>query len=226
MMGTDLPPAADYIPDDATLEDMAEAVDHCRACPLWENATQGVFGEGPKTARVMLVGEQPGDREDLAGRPFVGPAGQVLDEALEEVGIPRAEVYVTNAVKHFKHEERGQRRIHRTPTLTEARACKPWLEREIARVKPQVLVALGSTAAKSLFGAEFRVTKQRGEPVDTDWAPFALATYHPSALLRMPEEDMRRQAREAFVADLGRVAERMRVRGSIGPDIPKKRRPS
>jgi uracil-DNA glycosylase len=203
------PPATDFMPDDATLADLARAVDGCRACPLYENATQGVFGEGPRRARVMMIGEQPGDEEDKAGHPFVGPSGGVLDEALVEVGIPRDEVWVTNAVKHFKWEPRGKRRLHKKPTLTEVRACRPWLEEEIRRVEPEALVCLGATAAQSLFGSKFRLTRQRGEPVDTDWAPWAIATYHPSAILRMPRRDLRREAREAFLADLAGVARRL-----------------
>lgn len=158
----------------------------------------------------MLVGEQPGDQEDLAGRPFVGPAGQVLDAALAEVGIAREEVYLTNAVKHFKFEPRGKRRIHRTPTLGEAAACRPWLEAEVALVRPELIVCLGATAARSLLGAEFRMTRQRGEIFEgTSWAPWVMATYHPSALLRIPDEAAREEARRQFLTDLSKVAERL-----------------
>ena len=160
----------------------------------------------------MLVGEQPGDQEDLAGRPFVGPAGQVLDAALAEVGIAREEVYLTNAVKHFKFEPRGKRRIHRTPTLGEAAACRPWLEAEIALVRPELIVCLGATAARSLLGAEFRMTRQRGEIFEgTSWAPWVMATYHPSALLRIPDETAKEEARRHFLADLAKVVARLHL---------------
>lgn len=209
-MAHDFPPAEEFIPENGSLAALAKAVDGCRACPLFEGATQGVFGEGAKNARLMMIGEQPGDEEDKAGRPFVGPSGRVLDETLEEVGIPRDEVWITNAVKHFKHEMRGKFRLHKTPSMTEVRACLPWLQEEVERIEPEAIVCLGATAAKTLFGSKFRITKQRGEPVETEWAPWAIATYHPSALLRMPEESMRREARELFTADLGKAAARLR----------------
>ena len=167
-----------------TLETLREAAADCRACPLWKVGTQTVFGEGPRAADLMLVGEQPGDREDREGRPFVGPAGRLLDQALEEAGIDRTRVYVTNAVKHFKWTARGKRRIHAKPNWSEVAACRPWLDSELEVVRPDVLVCLGATAAQALLGRTFRVTKQRGEPVESDLAPHVLATIHPSAILR------------------------------------------
>ena len=206
------PSARDLIPAAPDLSDLAAACQGCRACPLYWDATGAVFGEGPPDARLMLIGEQPGDQEDQAGRPFVGPAGQVLDEALAAVGIAREEVYLTNAVKHFKFEPRGKRRIHRTPTLGESAACRPWLEAEIARVQPEMIVCLGATAARSLLGAELRMSRHRGEPfTGTRWAPWVMATYHPSALLRIPDETAREEARAGFLDDLRKAAERLRV---------------
>ena len=206
------PSAREFLPEEPTLPALAGACQGCRACPLYKDATRAVFGEGRADARVMLVGEQPGDQEDLAGRPFVGPAGQVLDEALAAVGIAREEIYLTNAVKHFKFEPRGKRRIHRTPTLGEAAACRPWLEAEIALVRPELIVCLGATAARSLLGAEFRMARQRGEIFEgTSWAPWVMATYHPSALLRIPDETAKEEARRQFLADLGKVAERLHL---------------
>jgi uracil-DNA glycosylase len=179
----------------------------CRACDLWRNATQTVFGEGRARARVMLVGEQPGDREDLEGHPFVGPAGRVLHEALDGAGIDRADVYVTNAVKHFKWKARGKRRIHDKPNRGEVAACRPWLDGELASVAPQVLVPLGATAAQALLGGAFRVTKERGKPLEnTGLAPFVVATVHPSSILRAPTGDDRRQGLRDLVADLKVVA--------------------
>ena len=174
----------------------------CRACPLWEHATQTVFGEGPASARMLLAGEQPGDVEDREGRPFVGPAGRVLADALAETGIDRGDVYVTNVVKHFKWKARGKRRIHQKPNAAEVAACRPWLEAELAAVAPDVLVLLGATAAQALLGSGFRVTKQRGVPVASDLAPHVLATVHPSSILRAPDEAARREAYSDFVADL------------------------
>jgi len=184
---------------------LREAASGCRACPLWKDATQTVFGEGPAKAAVVLVGEQPGDREDLEGRPFVGPAGRVLDDALADAGIERKQVYLTNAVKHFKWKARGKRRIHQKPNAEEIAACRPWLDAELAVVKPDVLVALGATAAQALLGRGFRVTRERGVPVDSDLAPTVLATVHPSSILRARDEAERREAYEAFVADLRAV---------------------
>jgi DNA polymerase len=185
---------------------LREAAADCRACPLWKDATQTVFGEGPARAAVVLVGEQPGDREDREGRPFVGPAGRVLDDALADAGIERKQVYVTNAVKHFKWTPRGKRRIHQTPNAEETAACRPWLDAELAVVKPDVLVALGATAAQALLGRGFRVTRDRGVPVDSDLAPNVIATVHPSSILRTRDEAERREAYDAFVADLKVVA--------------------
>ena len=199
--------AAPFVPDEPTLPRLREAAAGCTACPLWETGTQTVFGEGARAAEMMLVGEQPGDREDREGRPFVGPAGQLLDRALEEAEIDRRLAYVTNVVKHFKWAPRGKRRIHAKPNWSEIAACRPWLDAELAVVRPQVLVCLGSTAAQALLGRQFRVTKQRGEPVETALAPSALATIHPSAILRM-EDDEREAEFQAFVDDL-RVAARL-----------------
>jgi uracil-DNA glycosylase len=183
----------------------ADAAD-CKACELWKLGTQTVFGEGPDDAAVLFVGEQPGNDEDLAGRPFVGPAGRVFDEALAEAGIDRSTVYVTNAVKHFKWKPGGKRRIHQKPNWSEMNACRPWLEGEIAAVEPAVVVALGATAAQTLLGRDFRVTKQRGVPVESDWARHVVATVHPSSILRAPDEAAREQAMRDFVADLREVA--------------------
>src|SRR5437764_1149017 len=183
--------AAALIPNDPDLDRLREAAAECTACPLYRNATQTVFGEGPYGARVMLVGEQPGDSEDIAGRPFVGGAGKLLDRCLVAAGIDRSRVYVTNAVKHFKWVPRGTRRIHSKPGSMEIAACFPWLEAEIAAVKPRIVVALGATAAQVLFGKAFRVTRDRGRPIASKWAAFALATVHPSALLRAPDEETR-----------------------------------
>ena len=198
--------AAEYVPEHTSLAALREAVQGCRGCPLYADATQAVFGEGAALAEVMLVGEQPGDKEDLAGRPFVGPAGRLLDEALAEAGIDRSRAYVTNAVKHFKWRGRGKRRIHQKPTWSESVACRPWLEAELAAVRPRVVVALGATAAQSLLGKDFRVTKQRGEAVDSPLAEHVVATVHPSSILRQRDEEARRVELAAFVDDLRVVA--------------------
>jgi DNA polymerase len=197
--------AAAFLPDRLSLTGLQRAAQGCTACPLWRTGTQTVFGEGLKRARLMLVGEQPGDREDLAGRPFVGPAGRLLDEALAEAGIVRADAYLTNAVKHFKWEPRGKRRIHQKPNWSEIAACRPWLEAELAVVAPEVLVCLGATAAQALLGRDVRVTRDRGRLLESALAPAALATVHPSSILRAPDEAARRNERAAFVDDL-RVA--------------------
>ena len=204
--------AAEFIPHTASLAVLREAVNNCRGCPIYCNATQGVFGEGPKDASVMFVGEQPGDQEDRAGKPFVGPAGAILNKAMDEAGIPRDEVYVTNAVKHFKWEPRGTRRLHSKPSAREVAACRPWLETEINLVKPEVIVCLGATAAQSLLGPAFRITKERGRMItDTQWAPALTATYHPSAILRAPDDDAREKAYGEFVDDLKKVAKAMKT---------------
>jgi DNA polymerase len=194
--------ARDFIPERATLPRLREAAAGCRGCHLWQGATQTVFGEGPPKARIMLVGEMPGDREDREGHPFVGPAGRELDRALEAAGIDRGDLYVTNAVKHFKFEERGKRRIHQTPRKGEVDACAPWLDTEIRLVRPTAIVALGATAAKALFGSQFRLTQHRGELIESELAAVAAATIHPSAIVRQRDDEARRAEREAFTADL------------------------
>ena len=204
------PSAYDFIPPKPTLSKLWQAAQDCRACELYKLGTQAVLGEGPRQAAVLFIGEQPGDQEDLAGRPFVGPAGKVLDEALAEVGIPRKEIFVTNAVKHFKWEPRGKRRIHQKPTLGEVRACRPWLETEIAIVQPQGIVCLGATAAQSLLGPQFRITQDRGRFFESEWASWITATIHPSAILRMPDREKREEARAFFLDDLRKVLKRLR----------------
>ena len=189
-----------------SLQALREAAAGCRECPLWKTGTQTVFGEGTVRATVMLVGEQPGDQEDLAGRPFVGPAGRLLDEALEAAGIDRKTAYVTNVVKHFKWEARGKRRIHAKPAWSEVAACRPWLDGELEAVRPAVLVCLGATAAQALLGRQFRVTKQRGTWIESDLAEHVTATIHPSAILRRRTDEDRHRELDAFVADLGLVA--------------------
>ena len=197
--------AADFLPLRRTLATLREAAAGCRGCDLWTRGTQTVFGEGAAGARVMLVGEQPGNDEDLAGRPFVGPAGQLLDRALDAAGVARGDAYVTNVVKHFKWQARGKRRIHARPSTIEIGACLPWLEAELAAVKPEVLVCLGATAAQALLGRSFRVSTQRGQWVASRWAPRVMATVHPSSILRAPDDDARRAEMERFVADLARI---------------------
>jgi uracil-DNA glycosylase family protein len=194
--------ATPFLPGKSTLSTLREAAAGCRGCHLWRGATQTVFGEGLKRARVMFVGEQPGDKEDLAGKPFVGPAGRELDKGLEAAGIARDEAYVTNVVKHFKFEERGRRRIHQTPKRFEIDACSPWLEEELRVVGPEALVLLGATAAKALMGSSFRLTKHRGELLDSELAPIVTATIHPSAILRQQDDASRSAEREAFAEDL------------------------
>lgn len=198
--------AEPYLPHRPSLRSLRAAIDGCRGCPLWEGATQGVIGEGLRRARVMLVGEQPGDREDVEGRPFVGPAGRELDRGLGEAGIRREDVFVTNAVKHFKFQRRGKRRIHKRPNAEEIRACRPWLEAEVAVVRPQIIVALGATAAQGLLGRGFRVTRQRGEIHESGLGPLVTATVHPSSILRQEDERSRRAERAAFVEDLRKAA--------------------
>jgi len=198
--------AADFLPERRTLTALREAAAGCRGCHLWQVGTQTVFGEGPTGAETVFVGEQPGDVEDREGRPFVGPAGRLFDEALAEAGIERSRTYVTNAVKHFKWQARGKRRIHQKPNWAEMTACRPWLEAELSVVKPRVLVLLGATAAQTLLGRQFRVTQWRGELVDSDLAEFVTATVHPSSILR-GEPSEREQNFRAFVRDLEVVAE-------------------
>jgi DNA polymerase len=202
------------IPEKPTLERLREAAAECTGCPLYRNATQTVFGEGADRAGIMFVGEQPGDAEDLAGHPFVGPAGKILDRCLKEAGIDRRQTYVTNAVKHFKWVPRGTRRIHSKPGSMEIAACFPWLEAEIAAVKPDLVVALGATAAQALFGRAFRVTRDRGRPVPSRWAPLAMATVHPSSLLRAPDEETRHREIAHFIADLKAAASALRGRSA------------
>jgi uracil-DNA glycosylase len=199
------PTAVPFLPEKTTMSALRAAVQECRGCPLYANATQAVFGEGKLSAQVVLVGEQPGDQEDQAGAPFVGPAGKVLDRALAEAGIDRAETYVTNAVKHFKWRARGTRRIHDKPTWTEQVACRPWLEAELRVIRPRALVLMGATAAQSLLGKAFRVTQHRGEPIDSDLAELVTATIHPSAVLR---SDDREAMFAGLVDDLRLVARR------------------
>ena len=199
--------AADFIPTRPTLPKLRAASKGCRGCDLFKLGTQTVFGEGPASAHVMVVGEQPGDKEDKAGRPFVGPSGKLLDRAFDSAGIDRDDVYVTNAVKHFKwaRDARTKRRIHKTPNVGEIRACHPWLEQEIALIRPRVIVCLGATAAKALLGRDFSVMKKRGVPVESEWAPAVVATVHPSAVLRAPP-DQRALAERMFIADIRKVA--------------------
>jgi uracil-DNA glycosylase family protein len=198
--------AAQYLPNVLTLEALRGAAASCKACPLWQTGTQTVFGEGSRDAEVVFVGEQPGDQEDLQGRPFVGPAGRILDEGLELAGIDRSKTYVTNTVKHFKWQARGKRRIHQKPNWSEIAACRPWLDAELEVLGPRVLVCLGSTAAQALLGRQFRVTRERGKLLDSDLAEHVLATVHPSSILRQQDEESRRTELEAFVRDLKAVA--------------------
>jgi DNA polymerase len=192
-----------------TLQSVRQAARRCRACDLWKIGTQTVFGEGARRAELMFVGEQPGDQEDLIGHPFVGPAGKVLDRALAEAGIERASVYVTNVVKHFKWEPRGKRRIHKKPNAGEIAACRPWLDTEIALVKPRAIVCLGATAAQALLGRAFKVTAHRGELIESPLAPIVMATVHPSSLLRAPDDETRRRETARFIEDLRIVARRL-----------------
>jgi DNA polymerase len=206
--------AADFLPARLTLPAMKKAVQGCRGCDLCcQGATQAVFGEGPAGARCILVGEQPGDAEDRAGKPFVGPSGRLMDELLKEAGVNRREVYVTNAVKHFRFEERGKRRIHSKPLARHINACLPWLEAEARVIGPKMMVALGGTAAQAIMGRDFKVTKQRGKVLACPYAPWFLATVHPSSILRVPDSEGRREAREMFVRDMRVVAERLEAIG-------------
>jgi uracil-DNA glycosylase family protein len=199
--------ATPFLPEKPTITTLRDASRNCRGCDLWKNATQTVFGEGNSRPSMMLIGEQPGDKEDIAGHPFVGPAGRILDEALDAAGIDRADVYVTNAVKHFSWTpaERGKRRIHKKPRYSEIKACRPWLDAEIAVTHPEVIVCMGATAAQALLGREFSVMRDRGKFVRSQLAPYVVATVHPSSILRAQDEESRRAQKEAFIADL-RVA--------------------
>ena len=198
--------AADFFPDRKSLKAFREAAADCKGCELWERGTQTVFGEGARHAEVMFVGEQPGNEEDLTGHPFVGPAGRLFNDALEEAGIDRRKTYVTNVVKHFKWEPRGKRRIHKKPNAREISACRPWLEAEINLVKPNVIVCLGATAAQALLGPKFKVSKQRGQFIESTLAPYIMATVHPSSIIRTPDDETRRVEKRRFINDLKRLA--------------------
>jgi DNA polymerase len=203
------PPAEAFFPPRRTLAALAHAMQDCRACPLYRHATQAVFGEGKRDARLVMVGEEPGDQEDLQGHVFVGPAGKLLDRCLAEVGLPREELWLTNAVKHFKFEARGKRRIHKKPGTTEVQACFPWLEAELEKVGPEMIVCLGATATRAVLGPKVGVVRDRGKVFPSEWAPWVMPTYHPSALLRAPD-DQRSATRAAFLADLRVAARRYR----------------
>jgi uracil-DNA glycosylase len=199
--------AAPLIPQRPTLTKLRDAAAECKACDLWKTGTQTVFGEGKPSSLILFIGEQPGDREDIEGRPFVGPAGGLLDKALDEAGIDRSKVYVTNVVKHFKWEPRGKRRIHKKPNAVEIRACRPWLDNELKVIKPKAIICLGSTAAQAVIGPKFKVSTQRGQFVPSDLAEFVTATVHPSSILRAPSGEARRAERARFVEDLRRIRE-------------------
>src|SRR6266478_3476793 len=199
--------AEEFFPDKLTLPSLKEAATECKACDLWKRGTQTVFGEGRKRSTVVFIGEQPGNEEDLSGKPFVGPAGRLLNDALAEAGIDRTQVYVTNVVKHFKWEPRGKRRIHKKPNAKEIAACRPWLEAEIDLVKPKVIVCLGATAAQALLGSKFRVSKQRGQFIESTLAPYILPTVHPSSILRAPDDETRHREKRLFIDDLKKVAQ-------------------
>jgi uracil-DNA glycosylase len=202
--------ATDFLPERRSLTALRKAAAGCRGCDLYEDATQTVFGEGAAKARVVLVGETPGDQEDRQGKPFVGPAGRELDRALERAGIDRKEAYVTNAVKHFRFQERGKRRIHQKPDGRHIKACRPWLDAELGLLKPEALIVMGATAAQALLGASFKVTKERGKLIETELAPIVVATIHPSAILRERDDDARHLQREAFTSDIQVAAEALR----------------
>jgi uracil-DNA glycosylase len=201
--------AVDFFPPDPSLDNLRDAAARCRGCGLYANATQTVFGEGTSSAEIMLVGEQPGDKEDLAGAPFVGPAGRLLDSALVEAGIDRTKVYVTNVVKHFKWRPAGKRRLHDKPNAAEVTACRPWLEAEIQQVRPRIVVCLGATAAQALLGKSFRVMRDRGQFFEWNLAPFITATVHPSSILRVEDDDERQEAMDELVGDLAKVAAKL-----------------
>jgi len=198
--------AENFFPKRKSLKAFRDAAKDCKACDLWERGTQTVFGEGARHAQVVFVGEQPGNEEDLTGHPFVGPAGRLLNEALQEAGIDRAQTYVTNVVKHFKWEPRGKRRIHKKPNAREINACRPWLEAEISLLKPKVIVCLGATAAQALLGSQFKVTRQRGQFIESTLSPYIMATVHPSSILRAPDDETRHVEKRHFIDDLKKVA--------------------
>jgi len=221
MAADQYPGAEAFLPARITLPTLARASTACKGCELYKHATQTVFGEGPKDAHVMFVGEQPGDQEDRQGKPFVGPSGKLFDSILEKVGIDRSKVYVTNAVKHFKFEQRGKRRIHSKPSAREVTACKPWLKAEVEVLRPDVIVALGATAAQAMLGSSFKVTQHRGEAIkNTAWAPCVMATVHPSSLLRAPDEAARRAAIAGFEQDLRAVKKQMDALEESGKNAP------
>jgi uracil-DNA glycosylase len=202
---SDNPSDNPFVPPTANLKKLREAAQDCKNCDLWERGTQTVFGEGQPAAKLMFIGEQPGNQEDQVGHPFVGPAGKLLDKLLVEAGVDRKKVYVTNAVKHFKWKPRGKRRIHEKPNAVEIAACRPWLEAEIASIRPQVVVCLGATAAQSLLGRDFRVTQHRGELLQSSLAPYVMATVHPSSILRAPDQTTRHEEMRRFVEDLRKI---------------------
>jgi DNA polymerase len=206
--------AKDFLPSRLNLSSLRRAAEHCRGCDLYKNATQTVFGEGPRRARMILLGEVPGDEEDKQGKPFVGPAGRLLDDSLDQAGIPRDEVYVTNAVKHFRWEPRGKRRLHKKPTARQIEACRPWLHAEILVIKPKVIVCLGATASQTMLGRDFRLTKHRGEFFRGDDATRLTATYHPSAILRAPKKADRERMQSEFIEDLQHAAKRLKTAAS------------
>jgi uracil-DNA glycosylase len=210
--------ASRYLPERRSLKTLRTAAQKCRACELYRNATQAVMGAGPAGADIVFIGEQPGNDEDLQGLPFVGPAGKLLDRALLEAGIDRTEVYLTNVVKHFKFEERGKRRIHKKPNTTEVEACHPWLQAEIALIKPKMIVCLGATAAQALLGSSYRLTRERGTFTRHAWAPSVTATVHPSAILRAPDEDDRHRQYQEFVADLRRIKKKLHTASRANVD--------
>jgi uracil-DNA glycosylase len=206
--------AAQMVPKHPTLAKLREAAAGCKACDLWRHATQTVFGEGPEHAKVMMIGEEPGDQEDRQGHPFIGPAGTLLERALSAAGIARDDVYVTNIVKHFKFEPRGKRRIHKKPNAVEISACRPWLDAELAVVRPEIVVLLGATAAQSILGLHFLVTEQRGRWVRSKIAPYVLATVHPSSILRAADEESRHAEMQRLIDDLKPVAEQLHTRAA------------
>ena len=211
------PTAAPFLPAKRTIPNLRSAAADCRGCDLWKRATQTVFGEGAEHASVMLVGEQPGDKEDLAGHPFVGPAGRILDEALTVVGIDKSDVYITNAVKHFSWapDQRGKRRIHKKPRYSEIQACRPWLEAEISATHPRIIICLGATAAQALLGKEFSVMRQRGKFVPSPLAPRVMATVHPSSILRAQDDESRREQKQAFIRDLALAAREIQALAKV-----------